>query len=337
MHTRRTSAPSRLDELGAQLEFIDVAGRPRHMDRCPGRPRPGPMVRGRAADDRPRSGLHRLPLGRRAAAGGRRRRVRDELRQWASPGARRAQGPALRAPVPDPPPGLRPGPGPGAPSAGRPGPHRLHAGPRRSARLDPRDRGERGDHPANRRAAPISRSPSPPRHRPVNVEGSAGLQMRFGVQPDALVADIREFERVCREEEAPPGTLRSSTTSSPSPNPARRTSSTRSLDETARHERRRRTHRSRSCPSSVLEHFSAGAQLHAEDRPRQAGPPGDRLELEYFLQRTRPQRDGDAGGRRCARGTSYERRRRRGPRSSPARGPTVARGQRVRRGRTQFF
>ena len=37
--------------------------------------------------------------------------------------------------------------------------------------------------------------------RPVNVEGSAGLRMRFGVEPSALVADIRECERVCAEEE----------------------------------------------------------------------------------------------------------------------------------------
>lgn len=33
----------------------------------------------------------------------------------------------------------------------------------------------------------------------IKVTGAAGLQMRFGVSPDALVADIREIERVCRE------------------------------------------------------------------------------------------------------------------------------------------
>jgi uncharacterized protein (TIGR04141 family) len=33
----------------------------------------------------------------------------------------------------------------------------------------------------------------------IKVAGAAGLQMRFGVPPDALVADIREIERVCRE------------------------------------------------------------------------------------------------------------------------------------------
>ena len=38
-------------------------------------------------------------------------------------------------------------------------------------------------------------------NRPVNVEGSVGLRMRFGVEPAALVADIRECERVCAEEE----------------------------------------------------------------------------------------------------------------------------------------
>jgi len=37
--------------------------------------------------------------------------------------------------------------------------------------------------------------------RPVNVEGSAGLRMRFGVEPAALLADVRECERVCAEEE----------------------------------------------------------------------------------------------------------------------------------------
>ena len=40
--------------------------------------------------------------------------------------------------------------------------------------------------------------------REVNVEGSVGLRMRFGVKPDALVADIRECARVCREEEPDP-------------------------------------------------------------------------------------------------------------------------------------
>jgi uncharacterized protein (TIGR04141 family) len=40
--------------------------------------------------------------------------------------------------------------------------------------------------------------------RVVNVEGSVGLRMRFGVEPDALVADIRECARVCRDEEPDP-------------------------------------------------------------------------------------------------------------------------------------
>ncbi len=40
--------------------------------------------------------------------------------------------------------------------------------------------------------------------RAVNVEGSVGLRMRFGVKPDALVGDIRECARVCREEEPDP-------------------------------------------------------------------------------------------------------------------------------------
>jgi uncharacterized protein (TIGR04141 family) len=37
--------------------------------------------------------------------------------------------------------------------------------------------------------------------RGVNVEGAGGLKMRFGVEPDALVSDIRECARVCREEQ----------------------------------------------------------------------------------------------------------------------------------------
>jgi uncharacterized protein (TIGR04141 family) len=40
--------------------------------------------------------------------------------------------------------------------------------------------------------------------RAVNVEGSVGLRMRFGVEPGALVADIRECARVCREEQPDP-------------------------------------------------------------------------------------------------------------------------------------
>ena len=43
-----------------------------------------------------------------------------------------------------------------------------------------------------------------PDDREVNVEGSVGLRMRFGVEPEALVADIRECARVCREEEPDP-------------------------------------------------------------------------------------------------------------------------------------
>ncbi len=36
--------------------------------------------------------------------------------------------------------------------------------------------------------------------RKVRVKGGAGLHMRWGVMPDALVSDIREVERICREE-----------------------------------------------------------------------------------------------------------------------------------------
>ena len=37
--------------------------------------------------------------------------------------------------------------------------------------------------------------------RPVNIEGSTGLRTRYAVDPQKLIADIREVERVCREEE----------------------------------------------------------------------------------------------------------------------------------------
>jgi uncharacterized protein (TIGR04141 family) len=40
--------------------------------------------------------------------------------------------------------------------------------------------------------------------RQVNVEGSTGLRTRYAVDPHKLVADIREVERVCREEEPDP-------------------------------------------------------------------------------------------------------------------------------------
>lgn len=40
--------------------------------------------------------------------------------------------------------------------------------------------------------------------RPIIVEGSVGLRMRFGVKPDALVADIQECARVCRDEQPDP-------------------------------------------------------------------------------------------------------------------------------------
>jgi uncharacterized protein (TIGR04141 family) len=40
--------------------------------------------------------------------------------------------------------------------------------------------------------------------RPVIVQGSVGLRMPFGVAPDEVVSDIREVERVCREEEPHP-------------------------------------------------------------------------------------------------------------------------------------
>lgn len=40
--------------------------------------------------------------------------------------------------------------------------------------------------------------------RPVKVEGAVGLRMSFGVEPEHLVADIREIARVCAEESPHP-------------------------------------------------------------------------------------------------------------------------------------
>ena len=41
-------------------------------------------------------------------------------------------------------------------------------------------------------------------NREVSVEGSAGLRTRYAIDPDKLIADIREVERVCREENPDP-------------------------------------------------------------------------------------------------------------------------------------
>ena len=193
-------------------------------------PRVAEWCRGRLDHDRARPGVQRLPLGRRAAARRGRDRVRDELRQRAPVDSRRAQGPAVRAAVPDPPPRPRPGQGSGAAQANARGrtdstwsPPGRPSG-RSESRRTWRSSGGSADAPR------ISRSPSRAQDdRPVNVEGSGGLRMRFGVEPDALVADIREVERVCREEEPRPGARVHRATSSRSPTPdtrpARRASS----------------------------------------------------------------------------------------------------------------
>ena len=77
----------RLDELGTQLEFIDVAGAPAIWIGV----QADNDLAGWCADASMTTGLDLTytdcRCGRRAPAGGRPDRVRDELRQRASPGA----------------------------------------------------------------------------------------------------------------------------------------------------------------------------------------------------------------------------------------------------------
>ena len=200
--------------------------------------------------------------------------------------------------------------GPGPPPARRPRPHRLHAGPRRGTRLDARDRGERGDHQADRRSRQgsqghllVAGQPSRQRGRlgrPADAVRGRALRARRGhprvrarlreEEPDPAL----EFVELC------PSGLRCRTQASSTPSwrscspgrPAPRAPGPGRADVGARALR-------------------PGAQLHDQDR-RGAAPHGASLELEDFLRRTRPQRDGERVTALRGGHVYPERRRRRG-------------------------
>jgi uncharacterized protein (TIGR04141 family) len=128
--------------------------------------------------------------------------------------------------------------------------------------------------------------------RAVNVEGSVGLRMRFGVKPGALVADIRECARVCREEEADPALEFIEYVQ-----PVTDIDTKAILDDEL--EKLLGAARTVACeqlipvvPTSVLEHFGQAHSFtikigHARTVPAPS------LELEDIIRRTRVQRDGE--------------------------------------------
>lgn len=128
--------------------------------------------------------------------------------------------------------------------------------------------------------------------RPVNVDGSVGLRMRFGVEPDALAADIRECARVCREEQ-PDEALEFIEYIQPVSDAA-----TKGVLDGELERLLSGTVRDTGelllpvVPTSVVEHFSEARSFtiiigHARPAPVPS------LELEDFLRRTRLQRDGE--------------------------------------------
>ena len=128
-------------------------------------------------------------------------------------------------------------------------------------------------------------------NRPVNVEGSAGLRMRFGVEPSALVADIRECERVCGEEE-PDQALAFVEYVQPVSDADTKDELDDELERLLAGTDRRRRASGPGRADVGARALRPGAQLHDQDR-RRAAPPVPSLELEDFLRRTRPQRDGE--------------------------------------------
>ena len=128
-------------------------------------------------------------------------------------------------------------------------------------------------------------------NRPVNVEGSVGLRMRFGVEPSALVTDIRECERVCAEEE-PDQALSFVEYVQPVSDADTKNELDTELGRLLAGSPDAAEHLIPVVPTSVLEHFG---QAHSftirigEARPF-AVPT---LELKHFLRRTRPQRPGE--------------------------------------------
>ena len=156
--------------------------------------------------------------------------------------------------------------------------------------------------------------------RGVNVEGSVGLRMRFGVEPDALVADIRECARVCRDEEPDPALEFIEYVQ-----PVTEVDTKVILDDelekllaapgTGDRERLVPV-----VPTSVLQHFGQAHSFtirigHARTAPVPS------LELEDIIRRTRVQATA-SGSRRCAAAMSPSTATKPGGRYWPLRAPT---------------
>lgn len=128
--------------------------------------------------------------------------------------------------------------------------------------------------------------------RAVTVEGSVGLRMRFGVEPGALVADIRECARVCREEEPDPALEFIEYVQ-----PVTDADTKAILDDEL--EQLLAAAKADACeqlipvvPTSVLEHFGQ-AHTFTVRIGRAQTVPSPSLELEDIIRRTRVQRDGE--------------------------------------------
>ena len=128
-------------------------------------------------------------------------------------------------------------------------------------------------------------------NRPVNVEGSAGLRMRFGVEPSALVADIRECERVCAEEE-PDQALEFVEYVHPVSDAGTKDELDAELERLLAGSPDVAEQLIPVVPTSVLEHFGQ-AQSFTIRIGRARTPAVPMLDLADFLRRTRPQRDGE--------------------------------------------
>lgn len=128
--------------------------------------------------------------------------------------------------------------------------------------------------------------------RDVNVEGSVGLRMRFGVEPDALVADIRECARVCQEEQPDPA-LEFIDYIQPVANAATKDELDGELEKLlAGNVADTGEHLIPVVPTSALQHFGQAHTFTIKigHAPAVLVPS---LELEDFIRRTRVQRDGE--------------------------------------------
>jgi uncharacterized protein (TIGR04141 family) len=127
--------------------------------------------------------------------------------------------------------------------------------------------------------------------RAVNVEGSVGLKMPFGIEPEALVADTRECERVCREEE-PDERLAFIEWVQPVAASATLAELNGELEKLLAGTAEAAEYLVPVVPTSVLEHYGEAHSFtirigHARTEPVPT------LELKDFLRRTRKQRPGE--------------------------------------------